>query len=640
MNSEGKELVAAAILGAEEIHDPIENLLERMAADPNAVFAPEVLDRLAALRAEDPAAFAAVCDKLARAGCSENDLDQAIEDHASPPKKSSNQADQLVKIAPAEGFFHGRDGTAYCDLTVNGHRETWPVHSKGFKGWLRHQYYLKTGGAPNSEALKTAISTLQARAQYDAPEREVHIRVARENGKIYLDLADEAWQAVEVDDLGWRIVERPPVRFCRAAGMLALPEPIAGGEIHTLRPLLNVVHDEHFTLVIGWILSVVSGQGPYPVMALAGEQGSAKSTFSTILRKLLDPNFVPLRGLPREERELYIAAKNAHILAFDNVSTIKDWISDALCRLSTGGGYAVRQLHTDGDEILFNACRPILLNGIEDVVNRADLADRAINIMLEPIAHERRRTEQEVLAEFDHCHPAILGALLDAVSIGLRQLPYTHLDYQPRMADFALWAVACEAGYAEEGAFLRAYKANLDLAIDEVLQSDSVALTVVQLMADQNTWQGLWPECLEVLSTVAGSPGHRTDWPKTPRALSGHIRRISPLLRKQGIEVTFPREKSKKSSRGVCFNRQNQESDPEYQGKLLSAASANPSNNPIPQEDSELTELAEPSTADAADLLDPLMSVPKSLINKKKWQADAADSDLRRKTEHERPRHE
>ncbi len=134
MNSEGKELVAAAILGAEEIHDPIENLLERMAADPNAVFAPELLDRLAALRAEDPAAFAAVRDKLARAGCSENDLDQAIEDHAGPPKKSSNQAEQLVKIAPAEGFFHGRDGTAYCDLTVNDHRETWPVHSKGFRG--------------------------------------------------------------------------------------------------------------------------------------------------------------------------------------------------------------------------------------------------------------------------------------------------------------------------------------------------------------------------------------------------------------------------------------------------------------------------------------------------------------------------
>jgi hypothetical protein len=113
-------------------------------------------------------------------------------------------------------------------------------------------------------------------------------------------------------------------------------------------------------------------------LALSGEQGSAKSTFSALLRALIDPNTAPLRALSREDRELFIAANNGHVLAFDNVSGLRDWISDTLCRLATGGGFAVRQLYTDQDEVLFDASRPMILNGIEDIVARPDLADRAL----------------------------------------------------------------------------------------------------------------------------------------------------------------------------------------------------------------------------------------------------------------------
>jgi hypothetical protein len=128
--------------------------------------------------------------------------------------------------------------------------------------------------------------------------------------------------------------------------------------------------------------------GPYPVIVLSSEQGSAKSTFSAILRALLDPDTAPLRALPREDRDLFIAASNGHVLAFDNVSGLPAWISDTLCRLATGGGFAVRQLYTDRDEVLFDAARPVILNGIEDIVTRPDLADRAVFLTLEPIQEE------------------------------------------------------------------------------------------------------------------------------------------------------------------------------------------------------------------------------------------------------------
>ena len=106
--------------------------------------------------------------------------------------------------------------------------------------------------------------------------------------------------------------------------------------------------------------------------------------------------------------------------AFDNVSALQPWLSDALCRLATGGGFGTRRLRTDQDEVLFDGARPIILNGIEDVVTRPDLADRAMFLTLEPIPEERRRPEAEFWAAFEAERPDILGALLDAALRGRR----------------------------------------------------------------------------------------------------------------------------------------------------------------------------------------------------------------------------
>src|SRR5260221_11492572 len=147
------------------------------------------------------------------------------------------------------------------------------------------------------------------------------------------------WRAVEIDPTGWRVNDIPPVRFRRAAGMQPLPMPVPGGSVETLRSFLNVKSGSHFILVVAWALAVLRNRGPYPVLVLSGEQGSAKATLTAILRALLDPNTAPLRALPREDRDLFIAARNGHVLAYDNVSALPAWISDTLCRLATGGGF-------------------------------------------------------------------------------------------------------------------------------------------------------------------------------------------------------------------------------------------------------------------------------------------------------------
>jgi hypothetical protein len=280
----------------------------------------------------------------------------------------SNADVVLIDLASTARLFHATEGTAFADLVIDGHRETWPLRGKRFRAWLRQQYYDRTWDAPSPTAINAALNVLEAQAQFDGPERQVSVRVAEHDGLIYLDLADEFWRSVEISPRGWRIAEDAPVRFRRPAGMLPLPLPVRGGSIEALAPLLNLPSRDDFVLVVSWLLGAQRASGPYPLLAISGEQGSAKTVLSKMLRSLIDPSVAPVRALPREERELFIAARNGHVLAFDNLTGLSPWLSDTLCRLTSGGAFAVRQLYTNQDEVLFAAACPVILNGIEDVI--------------------------------------------------------------------------------------------------------------------------------------------------------------------------------------------------------------------------------------------------------------------------------
>jgi len=452
--------------------------------------------------------------------------------------------DVLVELGSKIELFHTPAGAAFADVLIDGHRETWAVRSKRLRDWLRRRYYQATGAAPCLPELRSALDLLEARAQFDAPERAVHVRLAEHAGRIYLDLADARWRAVEVGPDGWQVIGSPPVRFRRSAGMLPLPLPVRGGSIETLGSLLNLSHRNDFVLVVAWLLATLRSGGPHPLLAVAGEQGSAKTVLSKLLKALIDPHAAPVRALARDERELMIAATHSHLLAFDNLSSLPALLSDALCRLASGGSLAVRRLYTDEDEMLFQAARPILLNGIENVVSRADLADRAIFLTLAPIAEQQRRSEAELWREFERARPAILGALLDAVAHGLRTLPRVRLERLPRMADFAIWATACETALWPSGTFVRCYETNRRASIDDVVDADPVAACVREIMAERSTWTGSATDLLRAGADLTDDGIWRGNagWPKNPRALAGRLRRAQTFLRAVGIDIAFSRE--------------------------------------------------------------------------------------------------
>ena len=429
---------------------------------------------------------------------------------------------------------------------MDNHHETHDLLGTGFRRWLKRQFYVEQGRPPSAQSFQDSLGVLEAKAQIDGPTEQVYIRVSERDGRIYLDLGDDTWRAIEIDTKGWRIVDKPPVRFRRPSGFRPLPEPVRGGSIDRLRRFANL-DDDDFLLLIAVLAAAMRLYGPYPILVLIGEQGAAKSTLARIIRLLIDNHVMLLRSEPREPRDLMIGAVNGWIVAVDNLSSMPGWLSDALCRLATGGGQATRTLYTNDEETFLDAQRPVVLTGITDFVSRGDLIDRCVFLHLPVIAEPERKTEKDFWTDFSSDAPKLLGALLDAVAAGLRELPKTKLTSVPRMADFAVFGEAVCRGLGHSpGRFLDAYRANRKAASESALEDSYVAAAIRELVAKVK-WVGTSAELKDALELIVSKKVADSEkWPKSPRGMSGVLRRLAPSLRAIGIYIEFP-DRSKKT---------------------------------------------------------------------------------------------
>jgi hypothetical protein len=459
--------------------------------------------------------------------------------------RGQTQSQVVVDCAADAEYFHTSEGEAFASLPVDQHREVWPVKSKGCRQWLTRAYYNRVERPPGAQAMQEALTLLEARAQFDWPLCKVFTRVAPHDSVIYIDLCNERWEAVEIRSDGWSVVPTPPVRFRRSRGMQALPTPSRDGDILKLRTLINIGDDKNWILLLSWLVAGCRPRGPYPILILQGEQGSAKSTMARLIRRIIDPVSAPLRTPPRDERDLLIAANNSWIVTYDNLSGIPQWLSDAICRLATGGGYSTRELYSDTEEVILDLTRPVILNGIDQLAERPDLADRAIILTLPRILETNRRDEEELYTAYELALPQILGAVFTAVSTALARHRDVNLGRKPRMADFAVWATAAEPAFGfEPGAFMNAYTGNRAEAVRETLDSDSVSVAIIAMINApefENPWSGECADLLEALEKkVSDGVKKAKSWPKNARGLSGRLRRLATFLREAGIEITFP----------------------------------------------------------------------------------------------------
>lgn len=455
-------------------------------------------------------------------------------------RHAPSQPSQLVALAASAELFHTPDQDPYATIPVGDHLETVALRSREMKGFLRRRYYAEHGSAAGSRAVDEAIDELEATALYAGVEHPVYLRVAELDGRQYLDLGDRSWRAIEIDRGTWGVVDRPPVRFRRSPSLFALPEPVRGGSINELRPFVNVADDAGFRILVGYLLAAYRPSGPYPVLVIRAEQGAAKTSAARVLRRLIDPARSLEIGVPKDQEGLLVAAHHHHIVSLDNVSSLPNWLSDDLSRLATGSGVALRVKYSTLDELSLYLCRPIILNGIEDFVARADLADRCWVVELPALPDARKRDEAEFEVEFTAAQPRILGAVLDAVAAGHRGIEGVRLTQSTRMVGAARFVVAAEAALNwPPGAFESELAEMRAGSRDSALEASPLTAPLVVLAA-RGRFEGTADDLrMELERMVDERTTARPDWPKTARGLSGQLRRLVPDLRSRGIEVFF-----------------------------------------------------------------------------------------------------
>lgn len=462
-------------------------------------------------------------------------------------KRKESLADRLVALVEDSGalLFHDQFQEPHAAQHGDG-RVVAKLRSKPFRRWLSKLAWEHLHKAVRGEALQGALSVLEAKAVLDGPAIELHVRVAWHDSAIWYDLGDG--RAVRVRPDGWEIIVKPPILFRRFPHQKVQVEPQLGGSLETLFSFVNVKGDALRLLLTCDIVSSLVPDIPHVVTAVHGPHGSAKTTLLGTKKELIDPSAIQTLTPPDNLREFVQLASHHYFLPLDNLTSLPDWLSDALCRLVTGDGFSKRELYTDDDDVVYAFRRVAAINGINLVVSKPDLLDRCLIYGLKKIPKAERREDRELWEAFEKAKPEILGAMFDVLAGAMRELPSVQLTELPRMADFARWGCAIAVAQGREANdFLEAYGENIGRQTEEAISASPVAQTVVVLMESRDQWQGTPTQLLSALEDIgvharllrksANGNISTKGWPGAAHVLTQHLNVVRSNLIDVGIEI-------------------------------------------------------------------------------------------------------
>lgn len=459
-----------------------------------------------------------------------------------------NIATQLIHQILDSGvyLFQDQRQEAYIFIDTEDGKETLQVESTRFRHWLTKTSWDHFGKAVASETIRNTQNQLASIAVFEGPVHELDVRCAIRDGAIYIDL--DGKKAVKIDEEGWDIKEPSRPIFRHYPQMKSLPEPKRGGDLKRILKYLNIKDKDSESLFMSYLVVGMVPSIPIPALIIHGVQGSAKTTMLKITKSVLDPSRILVRGIVPDQREFSLAAWRNRALFFDNLNSVPDWFSDALCRMVTGEGYESRKLYSDEDTVFFEYSGLVGLAGINLVANKSDLLDRSIIVELNPIGPDERRLEREFWNEFDRDLPSILGGLCTNLSDTLRISCNVNRKRLPRMADFAHYgAAAAEVMGGTADNFMLAYEKNINRQNEAAIESSPVAQAVISFMEDQNEWVGTSTKLLSEINDVAQNlqiDMKSRQWPKEPGWLSRRLREIEPNLENEGIQIQYSKERT------------------------------------------------------------------------------------------------
>ncbi len=332
-------------------------------------------------------------------------------------------------------LFHDSEETCYAHISIKGHEETYKIKSESFKKFINHVAYKTLNTVLDSSGVKTVMEGLSAGALFDGECHEVNIRVAKKGDNYYLDMCDQDWRVIEIiPGVGYQIITESPVYFIRTKTMKPLPEP-EQGNLNTLWKFVPITDKED---QIRWVTNILDALRPdtvYPIGAHSGPEGSGKTSTLKLAKSIIDPSGLESRSTPGSVRDFVVGAVNSHIMAFENMSTLSNALSDAICRTATGSGSAERTLYDNLEETIAVYKKPVFFEGISFVMQNADIIDRAVHFDIPKL--DIHISETRYKADLAKVRGQILGAILDLFSDALAIVDDVEIAADVRLVDFA-----------------------------------------------------------------------------------------------------------------------------------------------------------------------------------------------------------
>jgi hypothetical protein len=467
----------------------------------------------------------------------------------SDEEKKLTMADMLVHLItrnPSALLFRSELDEPFVQLPVGDHKEHWPCKSKQTKLWLAREFWKKYKKAPNSDALGSALNVLEGTALYEGEQFRLSNRVAMRDEVLFYSLANTKWEIVRITPDGWSVMPDTPILFRKQTHQ----EPqLIGTEPRDLREIfkyVNIEREDHKLLFLVVLITNFIEGIPHPMLYLHGPQGSAKTTASKIARRLVDPSKFEVAEFPKDMRELVQQISHHWFLIFDNVSHIPSELSDLLCRAITGAGFSKRELWSDDSDIIYSFKRPLGMSSVSLPHLKPDLLDRSILIELARIPSEHRKQEQQMLDQFEQERPSFVASIFNTLAKALSIRTQISPSDLPRMADFAAWgcAVSEALGYPKDD-FLKAYRENIGLQHEEVINSSLEATFVVEFMANKPEWTGSATELLRELQSKYFD-FKNVYLPKSASALSRSLLELKTTLAEVGIDMNRIEGKERK----------------------------------------------------------------------------------------------
>ena len=455
-------------------------------------------------------------------------------------KLSAAQQANLILSSSQMGLFHTPEGVGFVAFTnQQGGIVRHPIRSEAVKNWVRLCFHRATGKTLGRDALTEVLDLMDAKAQYEGTLSKANVRIAGNEEEIYYDSGEANGTVVRISAEGWELVNNAPIHFQRPAGFVVqvLPDETRG-RLSDLRSLLQL-DDKNWVLLLAFLLISLKPVHPYMVLLLSGGHGSGKSKISELVKRIIDPNALEKARLPREEHTLAIQAAQSWLLVYDNTSSVRWDLSDAICAMLTGGGFSTRKFYADDEQRMFKNARPIIINGIGEFASQHDLLDRAIALKLPTISEGARRTERELNKRFEEILPGILAELFDIISVALRRFDSVEPPTTVRMADAAQWLVAAEpATGLPEGTFLAALEDSVKEVTIENTINHPLVLALFKLLGNlgpDRVYEGTVGDLHEKLQ--GQQDRYDPQLPKNASHLSNALQRLTYGMASIGLHV-------------------------------------------------------------------------------------------------------